>query len=37
LLDDLVHPQTWRIVQWLRRRGTRRGLRPEQAAPAGAR
>jgi HAE1 family hydrophobic/amphiphilic exporter-1 len=37
LLDDLVHPRTWRIVQWLRRRGTRRGLRPEQAAPAGAR
>jgi HAE1 family hydrophobic/amphiphilic exporter-1 len=21
LLDDLVHPQTWRVVQWIRRRG----------------
>jgi hydrophobic/amphiphilic exporter-1 (mainly G- bacteria), HAE1 family len=28
LLDDLTHPQTWRIVQWLRRPGRRTGRVP---------
>ena len=31
LLDDLTHPERWRIVQWLRRRGA---LRQPEPAPA---
>jgi HAE1 family hydrophobic/amphiphilic exporter-1 len=37
LLDDLTHPQTWRLVQWLkRRRGVRVGSSAAQPEPATA-